>query len=96
MIDASETIVYLQALYRTIQSDFEKQNVDLYFLKSRANALLTDTSNFKMNENINFSRFDQEELVKLLADIRKLISAIKKEIEIQENEEFFNSNISKL
>ena len=92
MREVEEQIVALQGCYNTMKKDFKEQKYDLHYLKSSASELLNITSNFKMNENLAFSRFDQEELVKLLADIRNLINAIEKEIEIQTKEEFYTSN----
>ena len=87
-----ENLEYLRNIYQTLKNDFENQKHDLYFLKSHAYALLTETSNFKMNETISFSNHQQQELVNLLAKIRNLIISIEKEIEIQSKEEYFNSN----
>ena len=92
MREVEEQIVTFQVCYNAIKNNFTQQKYDLHYLKIKASNLLYATSNFKMNENITFSRFDQEELVKLLADIRKLISAIEKEIEIQSKEDYYRTN----
>ena len=75
-----------------MKDDFYNQRVDLYLLKKAASNLLYATSNFKMNENFAFSRFDQEELVELLTEIKKLIGAIEKGIEIPTKEKYYSSN----
>ena len=90
--DFAEQIVAFQGCYRTIKRDFEKQNYDLYLLKTHANTLLDNASKLKTSENLDWSRLDQEELNNLIANIRKLIRTIEKEIEIQTNEEYYSSN----
>ncbi len=92
MSEVAEQIVSFQAIYRTIKNDFDNQSIDLYLLKKAASDLLYSTSEFKMNDTLTCSRFDKEELVKLLADIKKLICAIEKEIELQIKEEYYSSN----
>ena len=92
MNTVEENIDYLRSCYQNLKDKFNSQKHDLFLLKVHVHDLQTITSNFKMNENINFSNNHQQELVNLLANIRNLISSIEKEIEIQTKEEYFQSS----
>ena len=92
MNTSEESINHLKNSYQMLKDDFNNQKHDLFLLKVHVQDLLITTSNFKMNENIDFSRNQQQELINLIANIRNLISAIEKEIEIQTKEEFLISN----
>ena len=92
MNTSEESINHLKNSYQMLKDDFNNQKHDSFLLKFHVQDLLITTSNFKMNENIDFSRNQQQELINLIANIRNLISAIEKEIEIQTKEEFLISN----
>ncbi len=92
MNTVEENIENLKSFYQTLKSDFSNQKHDLYFLKDVANNLLLAVSNHKMDETISFRKHQQQELIKLLANIRNLINSIEKEIEIQTKEEYFQSS----
>lgn len=95
MSSVESYLVKLKIAYEKIREDFNNQKEDFFLLKSYAQDLLTTTSNYKMNENIEFSKHNQIKLVKLIADIRNLINAIEHEIEIQTKEEHFSSDNTK-
>ena len=85
-------LVKLKIAYEKIIENFNYQKEDLFLLKSYTQDLLNTTLNFKANQNENLSKHNQHKLVKLLADLKRLLNAIEKEIEIQEKEEHFNSS----
>ncbi len=91
MIEIEEQMITFQTCYNTLRKDFEEQKYDLHLIKSHANTLLDEVSNFKINKNLIFTKVNQEELVKLLSKIKNLIHAIDKELDMQAKEEYYTS-----
>lgn len=83
-------LVKLKIAYEKIIDNFNNQKEDLFLLKSYTQDLHTTTLDFQANQNENLSKHNQYKLVKLLVDLKRLLNAIEKEIEIQEKEEHFN------
>ena len=92
MNDFGEILIDLRTTCSILNKEFQYEKCDIFYLKTSAETLLTLALDYRDKKDEYIDRFDLKELNSIISDIKQLIKAVEKEIEIQNKEEYFNSN----
>ena len=91
MNDFGEILINLQTKLTSLKKEFEQEKRDIFYLETLTEELLTSALNYRDKNDEFIDRYDLKDLNNIISETKNLINAIKKDIKIQNNAEYFNS-----